>query len=265
MFTGIRRIHSRSQTLRELDELVRKGSNILVIHYSCESFYDIRDGRTPRVTSIAARNFSSGQTQSFSIHKVAELQRIAPDDIDKNYDQLEKAMLDEFDKFVRTHQGHTWCHWNMRDINYGFAAIEHRHRVLGGKPSTVQESEKFDVARALVSIYGVRYVGHPRLESLIAKNKITDMDFLTGEQEAAAFKAGEYVKLHRSTLRKVDIMANILERVADRTLETNATWNEIYGMTPEAIGKALKEHWVVSILGFLGTIIGFVKAFESLR
>lgn len=260
MFNGIRRIRVRREALKELDGLVTRGANVLIIHYSCESFRDIGDGRTPRVTSIAIRNFSSGQTQSFSIHKMAELRHILPADIDKQYDTLERAMLDEFDKFVRAHLGHTWCHWNMRDINYGFAAIEHRHKVLGGDPHSIPESDKFDIARALVSIYGVRYAGHPRLEGTIKKNKITAMDFLTGKQEADAFKAAEYVKLHRSTLRKVDIMANILERVADRTLETDARWYDIYGLTPEALGNFIRENWFFTLLSLIGLIVGLIKA-----
>lgn len=47
-------------------------SNYLLIHYSCESFVNIRDGRTPRITSIAIRHFATGQTESFSLHKTAE-------------------------------------------------------------------------------------------------------------------------------------------------------------------------------------------------
>jgi hypothetical protein len=68
-----------------------------------------------------------------------------------------------------------WVHWNMRDINYGFQAIEHRHRVLGGSPTErLPEERKFDLARALVSIYGVGYASHPRLQNIVKLNKITD-------------------------------------------------------------------------------------------
>ena len=62
----------RNSALKQIDEIESKRDNVLIIHYSCESFYDIKDGRTPRVTSIAVRNFSTGQTSSFSIHKSAE-------------------------------------------------------------------------------------------------------------------------------------------------------------------------------------------------
>jgi hypothetical protein len=60
---------------------------------------------------------------------------------------------------VGSHRGLKYLHWNMRDINYGFAAIEHRHRVLGGSPVIVDDDKKIDLARLLIDIYGVGYVG----------------------------------------------------------------------------------------------------------
>ncbi len=103
-------------------------------------------------------------------------------------------MLDEFYDFVRRHATHKWIHWNMRDINYGFKAIEHRYKVLGGEPLEIHEGNKLDMARLMVHAYGVGYVGHPRLEKLVQRNRITDRDFLTGKEEADAFDNGEYVK-----------------------------------------------------------------------
>jgi hypothetical protein len=116
-----------------LDKLFGDASNVWVIHYSCESFYDRPEGRSPRVTSIAVRRLDSGQTLSFSIHQVAEEQRIGFNEIEAEYDKLERKMLDELYSHVGSHKGMKYLHWNMRDINYGFAAIDHRYKVLGGK------------------------------------------------------------------------------------------------------------------------------------
>ncbi len=55
------------------------------------------------------------------------------------------------------------------------------------------------------------------------------MAFRTGAEEAAAFEAKNNVGLYQSTLRKVDVIANILGRAHDRTLRTNATWWEVNG------------------------------------
>lgn len=260
----LRRLQKRRETKKRLDELATRDNTVLAIHYSCESFYDRPEGRTPRITSIAVRNIGSGQTESFSIHKVAEQQGTPLAEIDAQYDVLEKTMLDEYFDCVRGHQGHVWVHWNMRDINYGFPAIEHRYQVLGGLPTRIEEANKFDLARAMVALYGVGYVGHPRLQNLIRKNKITDRDALTGEEEANAFENKEYVRLHQSTLRKVDILANIFERSVDKSLKTNARWHEVYGVSPKVLAEFVQEHWMFTALGLLATIlsiIGGIKLF----
>lgn len=259
----LKRLKRRKAVITKIDTLLEQAATTLVIHYSCESFYDKTDGKTPRVTSIAIRNLASGQTDSFSIHQIAEEQHVGFQEISEHYDSLERQMLDRYFEFLRTRQHCNWIHWNMRDMNYGFAAIEHRYRVLGGVPIQVSEDRKFDLSRALVDVYGVRYIGHPRLETLIELNKITARDLLTGKQEADAFDNKEFVKLHQSTLRKVDTLANIFERTSNKSLKTKASWAEQYGFTPSVIGELLREHWIVTTLVAGGGVLTFiVRAFD---
>jgi hypothetical protein len=71
-------------------------------------------------------------------------------------------MLDEFSNHLKSFQG-------TRDINYGFAAIEHRHKVLEGEPYILPDERKIDLSRLLIDIYGVCYIGHPRLEKFDKK------------------------------------------------------------------------------------------------
>ena len=85
----------------------------------------------------------------------------------------------------------------------------------------VEDKNKADLARLFIDIYGVRYTGHPRLETLLEKNDISRLDFLTGAEEAKAFEDKRFVALHQSTLRKVDVIANVAGRAHDRTLKTN--------------------------------------------
>lgn len=40
-------------------DIDKNPSKYLIIHYSCESFYDIKDGHTPRITSIAVYDYTS--------------------------------------------------------------------------------------------------------------------------------------------------------------------------------------------------------------
>lgn len=263
----LNKLRARREARHRFEEVNRKRDMFLVIHYSCESFYDIKDGHTPRVTSLAVRNLSTGQTVSFSIHKSAEESHIPLSEIAANYDGLERRMLGEFFDFLRSRHGHHFVHWNMRDINYGFQAIEHRYKVLGGEPFVVDDSRKFDLARELIALYGVGYSPHGksgRLHSLMEINHITAKDALTGAEEAKAFDDKEFVKLHQSTLRKVDVMANILERVFDGSLKTSATWREVNGIHPAVIIELVKEHWAWSLVVGLVALVGLMASLKEL-
>lgn len=249
-------MNKKQKSAREkIDRLFETAAHTLVVHYSCESFYDRPDGTSPRVTSIAVRNLQTGQTASFSIHQIAE-RNGQMDAIEGHYDDLEREMLEEYFAFVEHHANHSWLHWNMRDINFGFAALEHRYRVLSGNPVIIPDDDKFDLARLVVDIYGVGYIGHPRLDQLVNKNKITRMGFLTGAEEAAAFENHNYVGLHQSTLRKVDVLANIAGRVHDKTLKTNATWWELHGNSLHAIADDVARHPITIALGIVGAVAG---------
>jgi hypothetical protein len=178
-----------------LRKLFSEASKVSVIHYSCENFYDNSSlqGKSPRITSIAVRNLDSAQTQSFSIHQMAEREKIELSQIEDSYDKLERKMLDDFYAFIGKHGGMKYIHWNMRDANFGFAAIEHRYQVLGGTPKNIDDRDKFDLARLLIDIYGIAYIAHPRLENLLNKNSISKLAFLAGSEEAKAFEDRNWV------------------------------------------------------------------------
>jgi hypothetical protein len=241
------------------------GANCWVIHYSCESFYDRSEGRSPRITSIAVRKLQTAQTLSFSIHQIAEERHIAFADIEPHYDDLEREMLDRFYLHVGAHRGMRYVHWNMRDTNYGFPAIEHRYRVLGGDPVIIEDERKIDLARVLIDIYGVGYAGHPRLEKLLEPNRIRPRDFMSGAQEAEAFESRNFVGLHQSTLRKVDVIANILARAQDRSLRTNTTWWEMHGGRLRTCLDWLGVNPIFALIAGVASIVGLVVAVLAIR
>jgi hypothetical protein len=238
-------------------------SNVMIIHYSCESFIDKQDGYSPRISAIGVRNADSGQTYSFSIHRVAELDGIPRDEIEGHYDRLEKAMMQEFFDFLAERKASIFVHWNMRDGNYGFQALYHRFRVLGGTPVTIDETRLLDLARTLVDIYGTQYMAHPRLRKLVDYNGISRKNFLTGEEEADAFAKKEYIRLHKSTLAKVDCITDILMLTLTGKLRTT--------VSPTAAKiRDIYDHWtfkgltiVLALWGglsILSTITGFLTA-----
>ncbi len=259
---NMNRYKDHKEAQKELERIFNQKNSCLFIHYSCESFYDIPNGATPRITAIAVKHYGTNQTTSFSIHKVAELKHIAFEEITSHYDELEKEMLKEFFSYVEKHSGYTWVHWNMRNIVYGFQAIEHRYKVLGGKPSEIADERKVDLSLLLIKMYGIKYIGHPRLEKLKELNKISYLGYLSGKEEATSFQNGEYVKLYSSTVSKVDLLMNIVERMRTDELKTNAKWKEIYGVSIQGIFQFLNSKWwfrlVVSLLSlFAGGLIGY--------
>lgn len=178
-------------------------------------------------------------------------------DIDNNFEKIEEKLLSDFFKFLEKYKDFFWVHWNMRDINYGFPALEHRFKALGGSPVYLSDEVKFDLPRILYERFGKKYAEHPRLENLVKQNNITDKNFLNGAQEAEAFKNHEYLKLHQSTLRKVDIFDCILSRIEEGDLKVKSNFFDIYGISLNSIGIFLQNHWFYSIASFVALVVTY--------
>lgn len=146
----------------------------------------------------------------------------------------------------------------MRDINFGFEAIMYRANVLGAKTIEIKDENKFDLARILISKYGKNYASHPRLPSILTMNGISSLHWLNGDDEATCFNNKDFVKLHQSTLAKVDVFENILKLSAEENLKTKANWKDIYGISFQGLYEMLKENWLFSLILFIvATIISF--------
>lgn len=259
MAKSLRKLDTHRKAKNIINRLYDDDSYALIIHYSCEDFYKIKDGKTPRITSIAIQYLKSGQIKSFSIHKVAELMLIPFVEITNNYDLLEKQMLTDFLCFLESHKDYQWIHWNMRDINYGFEAISHRAEILKIKKFDLLDSNKYDLARLLIDKYGDRYSDNPRLPNLLKMNRLEPKNWLNGEEEALAFDNQEYVKLHQSTLTKVNAFSKILKLAAQDKLKTKSKMKDIYGITPQGIFERIKDNWLYSlILAIISFISGLI-------
>lgn len=252
----------QKEARKRLNDLFSDRSNVWIVHYSCESFYERPNGASPRITSLAVRSLESAQTHSFSIHQVAERLGVPFDEIEARYDELERAMLDAYYSHIGAHRGMKYIHWNMRDINYGFAAIDHRYQVLKGNPVLIDDAKKFDLSRILIDIYGVAYIGHPRLENLVERNGIRARDMMTGAQEAQAFIEKNFVGLHQSTLRKADVLANIAERAYNEQLLTNTGWWQMHGGRVRTAAEWIADNkFLAFVMGAAGLVLS-VLAFR---
>ena len=238
----------------------------LIVHYSCESFYDYSKPTSRRVTSIAVRQATSSQTHSFSLHLAAEtIGKL--DTLEDDIDACERKMLDQFFDFVRSHQnGYLWLHWNMRDSNYGFEAIEHRYSVLGGTPISIPDAQKLDLSPLLIEVYGKNYSGHPRIDWLVKQNEIYSRALLTGAQEAEAYDNKQYLALHQSTLMKVQALAEIADLASRQKLKQKSKWNDIHGGSISDVGNSLKDNWIwIIAMTVAGVALGAAGVILSIR
>ncbi len=249
-------MRKRREARSELERIVKAPHKVVVVHYSCESFYERPNGFSPRVTSIAVRHFGSEQTKSFGIVLEAEKAGIEAESIESQYDELERRFIEEFYKYITTDcRDLKIMHWHMRSVQFGFPAIAHRLTVLGGVPPHIPDDRLVDVAALLPQIYGSGYVAHPHMENLFKENGLTLKDFLTGKQEAAAFDGREFFKLHLSTLRKVNNIASVVHLASDELLKTSGRgrgWLYVAEMVDLA-----KSHWLIACFSVLGVVLAF--------
>src|SRR5688572_10282601 len=122
-----------------MESFYQDDKNVFLIHYSCESFCNIQNGKSIRITSIVVRNLKSAQTELFSIQKIAEQKSISMNNISDCYNDYELAMLKEYFDYIKHRNSAFWVHWNMLDMTFGFTVIEQRYIVLGGHPHIISD------------------------------------------------------------------------------------------------------------------------------
>lgn len=251
------RYRDYKDAIKRFENIDHNPEKYFLIHYSCESFINVIDGRTPRITSIAIKDIDTGQVESFSLHKTAEQKAIPFHEIAEKYDEIEKDMLKEYFAFLKNNKNMFYIHINMRDINYGFKAIEHRGKVLKVAIFALPDSQKIDLGVLLKKRFGDNYIEHPRMDSLCRLNKICSIGYLKGKDEAQAFENHEYVKLHQSTLAKVEMFTNVLKHTINGSLKTRAKWYEIYGLSIQGFFSLINSKW------WLKLILWFISAVGS--
>ena len=193
----------------------------LLVHYSCQSLYDDRDGLSPRVANIVVRDLDSEQTFSFAIHLVAERLHIPKADIDRRYDEIESVLLEDFYNFVRSHPGFIWLHWNMINLQFGFETLAHRYGVLTGKNApSIDMDDRINIAGLLIGKFGENYVDAPHMQNLMKVNGGPKRDFVPGKEEVELFKNGEFALLHASTISKVEFFSEVVHLLLDGKLKT---------------------------------------------
>lgn len=179
---------------------------IWVVHYACESFYAVKD-RPVGISCISFVNFLSGGDETYSV-------------TDRSQDG-ERHTLERYFKFLRDNAGARIVHWNMNSSDFGFRAIENRYAFLTGQEATAAHSADrlYDLDDLVSAQYGKDYADHPRLYNLGKLNGYRAQHLLLGKEEAEKFNKGEHGDIRRSTSDKARLIAFLLRRLLDGTLE----------------------------------------------
>lgn len=256
------RITQRQDAQKILQKLNNVNGKVLVIHYSCQSFYE-ESGKAPRVTSIAVLNKENNESTIFSLYLSAQLTKKDISNLSEpDLDEVEKHMLDEFSKYVQNHMSYIWLHWNMRSANFGFQAISNRYKILGGTEISIPDTNKIDLSEVFGQLFTYNFeTDKPdgKLLNLAERNRISRRDALVGADEPAAFIKKEYLSLHMSTSRKVEIIDRLLTGYKSGELKHNARTKDVYGLSILGIISLVRESpplWIFwSILIFITGVI----------
>lgn len=224
-----------------------------IIHYSSQSLFDAEAGAfSPRITSVVVMHFVTRQMVSFALHAVAESLRIPVNEVEARYDEIERELLTRFYCFARDRRAKYWIHWNMRNLTFGFEHLEHRFRVLcKTEPPSIPVEVRLNLSGILAERYGSDYAPDPKMQSLIKLNGERLQNFLTGEEEAMAFKEKDFIRMNTSTMSKVEFFGHVIDAAMRGKLKTAGGGFLIF------VDRLLESRGG-RVTAFFGTIVGIV-------
>ena len=239
----------------EINELLNR-DDLYIVHYSSQHLGDDNEGLSPRVTSIAVLDYKRNQMSSFAVHLIAEEMRLSKGNILNSFDRVETTMLERFFSFAESKgENAIWLHWNMKSANYGFEHLEHRYRALKrSEPYHIEEKNRYNLSQLLDERYGENYAKKPKMLNLMELNGGKHRDFLTGEEEVTAFRAKEFVKVHKSTVCKVYFFADVLRKASTNKLRTET--NRLKYKINEFYQNPIVQ--IIGILGIIGSIVSLI-------
>ncbi len=99
----------------------------------------------------------------------------------------------------------------MRNLTFGFEYLEHRYRSLcEAEPPSIPVEVRINLSGMLIDRYGPDYSPSPRMKNLMLLNGELDVRCLEGAKEAEAFKNKEFIRMHSSTISKVEFFCHAI-------------------------------------------------------
>jgi len=206
-----------------IKEIKAHPDRFYIIHYSSENLFDETiQGITPRITSVVVSHYATGQLQSFAIHTAADVLGVPRQNVSAQYDLIEREMLRQLYDFLGPRTQNFWVHWNMRSVVFGFEHLAHRYQTLSGGivAPMVPVEHRINLNDVLREKYGDLYAEHPQMINLMRMQGELPMHFLTGEQESVCFANHEFIRMHQSTISKVQFFRYVIRQIIRGKLKT---------------------------------------------
>lgn len=219
-------ISERKAGRQKIKNILDKPDEVLVIHYSQAKILGDDNFTSPLITSIVIVAIS-GFEEHFSIDLEADKAKVPEEEIESNYEELEASMLKSFNKFCKEFKEYYWVHWEMKNVRFGFDAIEHRYKKvfdeLDDEFIKIPLNKRVDMCQLLEKMYGQEFSGNgDRLLNLIKKNstKLGDSaNYFTLAQEEYEFRRKNFSGVAKSVEFKVNSLRRITNLLKTRNLK----------------------------------------------
>ena len=249
-----------------LSDYVKKKSNYMFIHFARQNCFEDAYEKGPRIIAIVVMNAASEQTMAFSLKKSAEKYGSNFWGVnDSEKDIIEQDMLQSFFEYAKSNAEKTWLHWNMKNNNFGFSAIEERYKSLGGTPFPFEEGKLVNISVLLKKKYGHNFaqdcmyngksVG--KMYDIFTLNKMQDVNILNGEQEVKEYILKNIMSIELSVVGKLKAFQKIMEKAADDDLKVRGSIaKDVYGLGIRGIAQYIQDNAILAIIfSILGGVV----------
>lgn len=184
----------------KLDEITRRKNDVILIHYACSNL------RLNPVSISCISVFESGRNRTITFSLC-------------NWGN-ERALMDEFRRYVASRPNSIFLGWNIKGVAYGPEMLDRRLKELTGKSLDYVKDNWLDFDDFLEQRYGPKYISDPKFRSLCVLNDFSLHDFRSGQDEVELFEKGDFRAIELSVNRKVILLNDIFQAMISNKLKT---------------------------------------------
>jgi len=196
----------------EIQSLFSNPEDSYVLHYSYLDV-DSSDGVFKKVISIHAKNLDSSDSREFAIDKYVLKNDISIEDIDDWLDDVELAVLDEFNSFLREKSNCKFIYFD--DTNGQGLILNELERIFESRNSSESNKKFKQIPRSNRKSLFYLFQFDSQNKSLkdfikLFNNNNLPLAFLTNAEEGSCFEKRHFNKLRASILCKIDFIIALL-------------------------------------------------------